>query len=297
MWYCRPVKERSPRGTPHTPRAWDTGLLLPSGQPLAECHPISPLVSGRTIYSPSGRVVNGEDAVPYSWPWQVSLQYERNGAYHHTCGGSLVAPNWVLTAGHCISSSLTYQVVLGEYDRSVKEGPEQVIPINKGDLFVHPKWNSNCVACGNDLALIKLSRSARLGGAVQVASLPPADSILPHEEPCYITGWGRLYTDGPLPDKLQVALLPVVDYAHCSKLTWWGFNVRKTMVCAGGGEQSGCNGDSGGPLNCPTKEGTWQVHGVTSFVSGLGCNTLQKPTVFTRVSAFTDWIQQTIANN
>lgn len=45
-------------------------------------------------------------------------------------------------------SSLTYQVVLGEYNRAEEEGSEQVIPINAGDLFVHPLWNSNCVACG-----------------------------------------------------------------------------------------------------------------------------------------------------
>lgn len=51
-------------------------------------------------------------------------------------------------------------------------------------------------------------------------------------------------------------------------------------------------GDSGGPLNCPAENGTWQVHGVTSFVSSLGCNTLKKPTVFTRVSAFNDWIEE-----
>lgn len=43
---------------------------------------------------------------------------------------------------------MTYQVVLGEYDRAEKEGPEQVIPINSEDLFVHPLWNPNCVACG-----------------------------------------------------------------------------------------------------------------------------------------------------
>lgn len=45
-------------------------------------------------------------------------------------------------------TSRTYQVVLGEYERGVEEGPEQVIPINTGDLFVHPKWNANCVSCG-----------------------------------------------------------------------------------------------------------------------------------------------------
>ncbi|PNI29821.1 CELA3A isoform 3 [Pan troglodytes] len=97
---------------------------------------------------PSSRVVNGEDAVPYSWPWQVSLQYENSGSFYHTCGGSLIAPDWVVTAGHCISRDLTYQVVLGEYNLDVKEGPEQVIPINSEELFVHPLWNRSCVACG-----------------------------------------------------------------------------------------------------------------------------------------------------
>uniref|UniRef100_F7IJY4 Chymotrypsin like elastase 3A n=1 Tax=Callithrix jacchus TaxID=9483 RepID=F7IJY4_CALJA len=255
---------------------------------------LSPLASGcgRPSSHPSSRVVNGEDAVPYSWPWQVSLQYERGGSFYHTCGGSLIALDWVMTAGHCISSSLTYQVVLGEYDRGKKEGPEQVIPINSEDIIVHPLWNSSCVACGNDIALIKLSRSAQLGDAVQLACLPPAGATLPNGTPCYITGWGRLYTNGPLPDKLQQALLPVVDYEHCSKWNWWGSTVKKTMVCAGGDIRSGCNGDSGGPLNCRTEDGTWQVHGVTSFVSAFGCNTLRKPTVFTRVSAFKDWIEE-----
>ncbi|MBW03742.1 Chymotrypsin-like elastase family member 3B, partial [Eschrichtius robustus] len=252
---------------------------------------------GQPSYGPSSRVVNGEDAVPYSWPWQVSLQYEKKGTFYHTCGGSLIAPDWVVTAGHCISRSLTYQVVLGEYDRSEKEGSEQVIPVNAGDLFVHPLWNSNCVSCGNDIALIKLSHSAQLGDKVQLASLPPAGDILPNETPCYISGWGRLYTSGPLPDKLQQALLPVVDYEHCSKRDWWGSSVKKTMVCAGGDIRSGCNGDSGGPLNCPAADGSFQVHGVTSFVSAFGCNTLKKPTVFTRVSAFNDWIEETIASH
>lgn len=47
---------------------------------------------------------------------------------------------------------------------------------------------------------------------------------------------------GPIADTLQQALLPVVDHATCSKSDWWGFQVRETMVCAGGdGVVSGCN--------------------------------------------------------
>lgn len=51
-------------------------------------------------------------------------------------------------------------------------------------------------------------------------------------------------------------------------------------------------GDSGGPLNCQAEDGTWEVHGIASFVSALGCNAAKKPTVFTRVSAFEDWIAE-----
>ncbi|XP_052547707.1 chymotrypsin-like elastase family member 3B isoform X2 [Tympanuchus pallidicinctus] len=265
-------------------------LLIPLLLLAGGCH--SAVLPG------GSRVVNGQDAVPYSWPWQISLQYERDGTFRHTCGGTLIAPGWVMTAAHCISSTLTYEVVLGEYDMSSAEGPEQRIPVAADDIFVHPKWNSFCLACGNDIALLKLQHSAVLNDYVQTGQLPPADTVLPNGYPCYLSGWGRLSTGGPLPDKLQDALMPVVDHEHCTQSDWWGsLTIRTTMVCAGGAEQAGCNGDSGGPLNCQAEDGHWEVHGIASFVSSLGCDTPKKPTVFTRVSAFEDWIAETIANN
>ncbi|NXT61167.1 CAC3 Proproteinase, partial [Chaetops frenatus] len=191
------------------------------------------------------------------------------------------------------STSRTYQVVLGEYDMSAGEGPEQRIPVNPDDIFVHPKWLSFCAACGNDIALLKLQHPAVLSTKVQVGRLPPAGSILPNGYPCVLSGWGRLTTGGSLPDRLQQAELPVVDYEHCTQPDWWGaLAIRQTMICAGGAEKAGCNGDSGGPLNCQAEDGTWEVHGIASFVSALGCNAAKKPTVFTRVSAFEDWIAE-----
>lgn len=58
------------------------------------------------------RVVNGEDAVPHSWPWQVSLR--KNG--YHICGGSLIRPNWIVTAAHCVHKQpnpMMYQAAVG----------------------------------------------------------------------------------------------------------------------------------------------------------------------------------------
>lgn len=40
----------------------------------------------------------------------------------------------------------TYRVVLAEHDMNKDEGPEQFIMVDK--MFIHPKWNDNCVSCG-----------------------------------------------------------------------------------------------------------------------------------------------------
>ncbi|XP_056132466.1 proproteinase E-like isoform X2 [Lampris incognitus] len=243
---------------------------------------------GTPTFEPSvSRVVNGEDTRPYSWPWQISLQYRSGPKYRHTCGGTLIAPNWVMTAGHCIGSR-TYRVVLGEYDFTKQENSEEIKSVER--IIVHPSWNDNCVSCGNDIALIKLATPATLNDKVQPSCLPESGDVVVHNDSCYITGWGRLYNGGPIASKLQQAHLPVVGHSTCSSSDWWGSMIKSSMVCAGGDIRSGCHGDSGGPLNCKGSNGRWFVQGVASFVSSQGCNTIRRPTVFTRTSSFTEWI-------
>uniref|UniRef100_A0A8U7P387 Peptidase S1 domain-containing protein n=1 Tax=Corvus moneduloides TaxID=1196302 RepID=A0A8U7P387_CORMO len=223
------------------------------------------------------RVVGGEDAVAHSWPWQV--RGHRDG--HGDREGDIPA----LTL-----SSMTYRVVLGKQDLSEDDEPGSVA-VGVEKMIVHEKWNSFLII--NDIALIKLAEEVQESDTIRAACLPDAGKILPNDYPCYVTGWGRIRTNGPLADVLQQALLPVVDYETCSQRDWWGSNVRTTMVCAGGdGVISGCNGDSGGPLNCQRNDGIWEVEGIVSFGSGLSCNMIRKPTVFTRVSAYIDWINE-----
>uniref|UniRef100_A0A8C6JTF7 pancreatic elastase II n=1 Tax=Melopsittacus undulatus TaxID=13146 RepID=A0A8C6JTF7_MELUD len=185
------------------------------------------------------RVVGGEDAVPHSWPWQISLQYSNRGEWYHTCGGTLIATNWVLTAAHCISSTMTYRVVLGKQVLSDEDEPGSVA-VGVERIIVHENWDSQLII--NDIALIKLAEKVQESDTIQVACLPPAGQILRRNYPCYVTGWGRLWTNGPLADVLQQALLPVVDYETCSQWNWWGSYVRSSMMCAGGdGVISSCN--------------------------------------------------------
>ncbi|XP_019397275.1 PREDICTED: chymotrypsin-like elastase family member 2A [Crocodylus porosus] len=248
------------------------------------------LSCGDPIYKPFlSRVVGGDNARPYSWPWQASLQYSYSGGWFHTCGGTLIATNWVMTAAHCISSSRTYQVLLGKYNLYAEENGS--VAASPAKIIVHEKWNPNKVSNGYDIALIKLSQHVQLSDKIQLACLPPPGSILTEKAICYVTGWGRLQTNGDLPDVLQQGHLLVVPYPICSSPDWWGTVVKTNMICAGGdGVISSCNGDSGGPLNCQRADGNWEVNGIVSFGSSLGCNYYHKPSVFTRVSAFNDWI-------
>ena len=67
----------------------------------------------------SARVVNGENASPHAWPWQISLRV--NG--RHICGGSLIDKDWVVTAAHCVDRNPRpsgYTVVVGKLLQKLK---------------------------------------------------------------------------------------------------------------------------------------------------------------------------------
>ncbi|NWQ83926.1 CELA1 elastase, partial [Columbina picui] len=124
------------------------------------------------------RVVGGTEARSHSWPSQISLQYYSNGAWHHTCGGTLIRANWVMTAAHCVDRSMQYRVVAGEHNLNGNDGSEQIFSLSR--IIIHPLWNSNNVAAGYDIALLRLASSATLNSAVQLGVLPQAGYVLPN---------------------------------------------------------------------------------------------------------------------
>ncbi|XP_027474678.1 chymotrypsinogen B isoform X2 [Zalophus californianus] len=137
---------------------------------------IHPVLSGLS------RIVNGEEVVPGSWPWQVSLQ---DSTGFHFCGGSLISEDWVVTAAHC-GVRTSHLVVAGEFDQSSDAEDIQVLKIAK--VFKNPRFNIFTV--NNDITLLKLATPARFSQTVSPVCLPAENDDFPAGTLCATTGWG-----------------------------------------------------------------------------------------------------------
>uniref|UniRef100_A0A8C5IHG4 Chymotrypsin like n=1 Tax=Junco hyemalis TaxID=40217 RepID=A0A8C5IHG4_JUNHY len=238
-----------------------------------------PAISPSVAYSE--RIVNGQNAVPGSWPWQVSLQTTTGS---HFCGGSLINQYWVVTAAHCNFNPRSHVVVLGEYSLTSNSEPVQV-----KTAITNPGWNPNTM--NNDITLLRLSTPAQLGARVSTICLAPANLALPSNAWAVTTGWGRTNPNSQaLASVLQQVTVPLISQSQC--MQYWGNQITSSMICAGGAGATSCQGDSGGPLVYQTGNG-WTLIGIVSWGTS-NCN-INTPAMYTRVSQFRNWIDAVVA--
>ena len=270
-------------------------------------------------------IVAGSEAPEGKYPYQVRL-YSSMDDKIGFCGGSIIAPQWVLTAAHCMTE--------GDFGKgpTTAHGPDTVVvgygsndrtktkKIAVEKVIVNPSYLANGRAGKTDLTLIKLKRPIQNPKVVAFADPASDKKYLVPGAKVTITGWGALWDAydedvkalmaelGPenemmlkwqAPLKLREVEVEALDTQTCNAAYQQiQGEVWDSEICGiyKGTTKAQCHGDSGGPIVVPADVpgGLLQV-GVVSW--SVKCATTGTPSIFARVSSSADWINATMNSN
>ncbi|OXA49602.1 Coagulation factor IX [Folsomia candida] len=224
----------------------------------------------------NGRIVGGYKARKGEFPWVALLQFD--GALF--CAGTILNENYILGAAHCTGvdpSMLT--VVVGDHIQSGDEGTEQVVKV--AEIIPHKDFTIKTFL--HDIALYRLKT--------------PLNFSTPYIKPARIAKVDTKPTDDMVIwGSYLLKLKRFVDKAlnlrayQPTPLKYAGMG----QICVGAGGKDSCQGDSGGPLHTGKNTDEYTVVGIVSY--GIGCASWEYPGVYTKISAYLDWIEKNINN-
>jgi trypsin len=184
----------------------------------------NPLLRPRFTIPYWGRIVGGDVIGIEKAPHQISLQ---DGSFH-ICGGSIIAPDLVLTAAHCTDGSSASRLrIRAGSDRYASGG----VVIRVAKIIQHVKFDYSSI--DYDYSILKLSEKLEFSDQIQSIALPLQDEKVEDGTECAVSGWGNTQSIQESRDILRSATVPKVNQALCHEAYKSFGGITDRMICAG----------------------------------------------------------------
>ena len=235
------------------------------------------------------RIVGGTGTTSGAYPFMTALiEKGATPTSGQFCGAALVAPQWVLTAGHCMEGTPASSVEVWIGGRDLRVASEGV-RVGVTQVIMHPNYGENAQgAIVYDFCLLKLARAVTeratlplVEAAAQVAAGNTARAV----------GWGATSEGGNSSQVLLQVDLPIISLSVASQ-TIPGLGATNLAAGRVTGGIDTCQGDSGGPLLVKNAAGAWLHGGTVSF--GNGCARPGEYGIYGNTIAVKPWIQSYI---